>query len=74
MRLTIDIDITNNKALALLNYIRTLEFININEKDNITEHALTDEQTNMLNERKQKHLSGESKSFSWSDIKKELKG
>ncbi len=74
MRLTIDIDITNNKALALLNYIRTLEFISISEKDNITEHALTDEQTDMLNERKQKHLSGESKSFSWNDIKKELKG
>ena len=74
MRLTIDIDITNNKALTLLNYIKTLEFISINEKDNITEHALTDEQTNMLNERKQKHLSGESESFSWSDIKKELKG
>ncbi len=73
MRLTIDIDITNNKALALLNYIRTLEFISINEKDNITEYALTDEQTDMLNERKQKHHNGESKSFSWSDIKKELK-
>jgi hypothetical protein len=73
MRLTIDIDITNNKALALLNYIRTLDFISIIEKDNNKEYALTDEQTDMVKKRKHKHLMGESKSFSWNDIKMELK-
>ncbi len=73
MKLIIDIDLTNNKALALLNYIRTLEFINITEKENITEYALTNKQADMLIERKQKHDNGESKSFSWNDIKKELK-
>ena len=73
MRLIIDIDITNNKALALLNYIKTLDFISINEEDNITEYALSDEQKNMLNERKQKHLNDESKSYSWDDIKKGIK-
>jgi hypothetical protein len=31
MKLTIDIDLSNNKALALLNYIKTLDFINIEE-------------------------------------------
>ena len=29
MKLTIDIDINNNKALALLNYLKTLDFIKI---------------------------------------------
>ncbi len=73
MKFTIDIDITNNKALAFLNYIRTLEFISIKEKDSTTEYILTEEQTDLLRERKQKHLNGESKSYSWNDIKKELK-
>jgi hypothetical protein len=38
MKLTINIDISNHKAIALLNYIKTLDFINIEEKseqDNI---------------------------------------
>ena len=31
MKLTLDIDINNNKALALLNYLRTLDFIEISK-------------------------------------------
>jgi len=31
MKFTIDIDINNSKALALLNYIKTLDFINIED-------------------------------------------
>ena len=31
MRFTIDIDTSNNKALALINYIRTLDFIKISK-------------------------------------------
>jgi predicted transcriptional regulator len=31
MKITIDIDMNNAKALALLNYIRTLDFISLNE-------------------------------------------
>ena len=68
MILTIDIDITNNKALALLNYIRTLDFINIKEQD----YSLTDQQKTILKERKQKHLNGKSKSYAWEDIKEEI--
>ena len=70
MILTIDVDITNNKALALLNYIRTLDFINIKEKEQ--DYSLTDQQITILKERKQKHLSGKSKSYKWEDIKEEL--
>jgi len=31
MKLTIDIDLSNSKAMALLNYIKTLDFINIED-------------------------------------------
>jgi len=40
MKITLDIDVSNTKALALLNYIRTLDFISISEDKLI----LTDEQ------------------------------
>lgn len=33
MKFTIDIDLSNTKAVALLNYIKTLDFIRINEHD-----------------------------------------
>jgi hypothetical protein len=32
MKITLDIDTSDSKALALLNYIRTLDFISIGEK------------------------------------------
>ena len=35
MKLTIKIDLSNNKAIALLNYIKTLDFIKV-EEDNST--------------------------------------
>ncbi len=73
MIITIDIDITNSKALALLNYIRTLDFIKIKEKEVVEEYELNSEQINIINERRKKHFSGESKSFSWEEVKKELK-
>ena len=31
MKLTLDIDTNNNKAIALLNYLRTLDFIKISK-------------------------------------------
>ena len=56
--------------MALLNYIRTLDFINIKEKEQ--DYSLTDQQITILKERKQKHLNGKSKSYAWEDIKEEL--
>lgn len=47
MKLTLDIDMNDNKALALINYIRTLEFIRIKEEDR---EGLTDEQKSVINE------------------------
>lgn len=52
MRITIDIDITNNKALALLNYIRTLDYLNIKEDEDIQEYSLIGEQITVLKDRK----------------------
>jgi hypothetical protein len=46
MKLTINIDLSNNKAIALLNYIKTLDFIKV-EEDNST---LTKEDKKKLNE------------------------
>ena len=73
MKLTLDIDISNNKALALINYIRTLDFISIKESEYTHENSLTSEQTKILKDRKQKHINNESSSFNWEDIKQELK-
>ncbi len=43
MRLTIDFDITNRKALALIDYLKTLDFIRIQEEDELKGYSLTDE-------------------------------
>jgi len=36
MQLTLNIDLSNNKALALINYIRTLEFVTFTEDFSLT--------------------------------------
>ena len=71
MILTLNIDINNNKAKAFLDFIKTLDFIKIKE-DNTDDFTLTQEHINILDERKQKHLKKESKSFNWDEIKSEL--
>ena len=38
MQLTLNIDISNAKALALLNYIRTLDFVSIGENQDLTDN------------------------------------
>ncbi len=72
MEFTVDIDITNNKALAFINYIRTLDFISIKEKEKLAEYSLTNQQIQILEDRKKKHKNNESKSYSWDEIKEEL--
>ena len=37
MQLTLNIDLSNAKALALLNYIRTLEFVSFEERSTLTD-------------------------------------
>lgn len=67
MILTINIDTNSNKAQAFL------DFIKIKEQDNTEAYALIDEQIQILEERKQRHINKKSKSYSWSEIKDVLK-
>jgi hypothetical protein len=71
MQLTIDIDTSDEKAQAFINFIKTLDFIKIDELNNIP-FNLTKAQKNILDKRKKRHLDNESKSFNWMDIKTEL--
>ncbi len=72
MKITIDIDPNNIKALALLEYIRTLDFIKIQEKESSKDYSLSDEQISILEERKDNHLKSSSKSYDWEELKSEL--
>ena len=56
MKITLDIDITNVKALALLNYIRTLDFIAIKENKD----TLTSEQKQAIDKSIEQLKNGES--------------
>ena len=72
MKFTIDIDPSNIKAKALLEYIRTLDFIKIQETESSKEYSLSDEQISILEERKEDHIKGRSKSYSWEDVKNQF--
>ena len=71
MQLTLNIDITSNKAQAFIDFIRTLDFIKISDKTNT--QTLSEEQIKIISKRRAKHIAGESKSYKWNDIKSELK-
>lgn len=66
--ITVHIDDSTSKGKALLEYILTLDFVEV-EKD---EFVLTEEHLRILDERRKKHLSGESKSYSWDEVKNSL--
>ncbi|MFT5778062.1 MAG: hypothetical protein ACI837_001010 [Crocinitomicaceae bacterium] len=65
---TIKIDDSSNKAQALLEFLLTLDFVNENNDD----YVLTAEQHKTLQERRENHLSGKSKSHSWEDVRNSL--
>jgi len=66
--ITVHIDDSTSKGRALLEFIRTLDFVKV-EKD---EFVLSEEHLKILDERREKHLSGESESYSWDDVKSSL--
>jgi hypothetical protein len=68
MRYTFSIDESSDKAIALLEYLRTLEFV----KEENTEFVLTDKHKEILHERRANRMSGKSKSYSWDEIKESL--
>ena len=63
IQLTLSIDTNSNKAQA---------FIKIKDENDTKKFSLSHEQIQMLEERKQKHLDKESKSFNWPEIKEGL--
>ncbi len=62
---TFTIDESSDKARALLEYLRTLEFV---KEESTEEFALSDEQLEILKERRANHLSGKSKSYSLDEV------
>jgi hypothetical protein len=66
--ITVRIDDSTKKGKALLDYIKTLDFVEV-EKD---EYQLSDDQLKIIEERREKYLSGESNSETWEIVKKKL--
>ena len=73
MLITLEIDTNSNKAQAFIDFIKTIDFIEIKEEENPGEYALSKKQINLLKERKQRHIDKKSKSYSWEEIKEELR-
>lgn len=65
---TIQIDDSTSKGKALLAYLRTLDFVTVENDD----FVLTEDHVTILDERREKHLSGDSKSYSWDTVKSSL--
>jgi hypothetical protein len=73
MQLTINIDTSSIKAQAFIDFIKTLDYIKITENVYEESFVLTDGQKSILDERKQRHLKKESKSYIWGDVMYELR-
>lgn len=57
-------DLSNPKAKAFLDYIKTLEFV-VFDKEDTSEYVLSQEQLEELNQRRTDRLNGKSKTYSW---------
>ena len=73
MLITLEIDTNSKKAQAFIDFIKTIDFIEIKEQENPKDYALNEKQINILEERKQKHVDKKSESYSWEEIKEELR-
>ncbi|PHR22263.1 MAG: hypothetical protein COA38_18240 [Fluviicola sp.] len=62
---TFHIDDSNDKAKALLDFLRTLEFV----KEDNNEFVLTEKHLAILEERRSDRLSGKTQTHSWDDVK-----
>jgi hypothetical protein len=68
MRITLDIQ--DAKALAFLNFIQSLDFVTINSEESAKEKefVLSDEQLNLLEERRNDRMQGKSQTYSWDEV------
>lgn len=67
----IQIDDSNSKAKALLDFLKTLEFVKV-DSESSDEFVLTERHIEILEERRANHLSGKSKSHSWEEVQAAL--
>jgi len=68
MRITLDIQ--DGKALAFLNFIQSLDFVTIKSEESAKEKefVLSDEQLNLLEERRNDRMQGKSQTYSWDEV------
>ncbi len=71
MILTLNIDTESNKGKAFLEFIKTLDFVTLEEETG--EFTLTEEHIQLLDERKKKHIKKLSKSYSWEEVQEKIK-
>ena len=66
----ITLDIQDAKALAFLNFIHSLDFVTINSEESAKEKefVLSDEQLNLLEERRNDRMQGKSQTYSWDEV------
>jgi len=70
MTYRINIDDSSDKAKAFIAYLKTLDFVSFEEQD----IQLSDEQWNILEQRKKEHQAGKLSFRPWEEVKKELRG
>lgn len=68
MKYTFSIDESSDKAVALLEFLRTLDFV----KEETPDFVLTDENKEILRERRANHISGASKSYTLEEVMNSL--
>ena len=64
---TLKLTVNDIQYQALLNFLKTLDSAKVEENDVFN---LSETQRAILDERKTKHLNGESKSISWEEVKR----
>ncbi len=56
-----------------IEFLKAVQTIILTKANNATDDNLSDEEINMLNEREEKYLSGKSKTYTWEEVKSNLK-
>ena len=73
MILTLDLDINNYKVQTFLDFIKTLDFIKIKEDEKFEDFILKDGHIKILDERKHNYVTEKSKTYSWTEVKDEIR-
>lgn len=67
---TFHIDTTSAEAKALVDYLRTLDFI---QEENTSSYKLTEKQIQIVEERREKYISGKDKGSTWEEVTERIK-